>query len=140
MHSPSKILLRSFLAPEQRGEEPRAESGKSQNNTFHNLVVTFIRAGREESPSPALGARGMQINRTLAPASRNNPSDVVVEPYSLIFLCGVGGIRESFGKKVAFRPLGRGRKNSTDKQQEWHLGKGNSVSKYGGLQCMLSAG
>lgn len=75
MHSPSKILLRSFLAPEQGGEEPRAESSKSQNNTFHNLVVAFIRAGRGESPSPALGARGMQINRTLALASSNNQSN-----------------------------------------------------------------
>lgn len=75
MHSPSKILLRSFLAPEQGGEEPRAESSKSQNNTFHNLVVAFIRAGRGESPSPALGARGMQINRTLALVSSNNQSN-----------------------------------------------------------------
>lgn len=82
----------------------------------------------------------MQINRTLALASRNDQSNVVVELYSLIFLCGVGRIRESFVKEVAFRSPRRRRKHSTDKQQEWHLGKENSVSKYGGLQCMLSAG
>lgn len=40
------------------------------------------------------------MNKT--PALASTETNALVELYSLIFLWGVGGVREGFGKEVAF--------------------------------------